>query len=63
MAFKNGEMAIQELGSSKNKSRDAEDMAKQGKRQQFQVWLYRERKVFGMDLVNANSETLVSCPC
>ncbi|KAJ5182359.1 Amino acid/polyamine transporter I [Penicillium cf. viridicatum] len=36
MSFKNGEMAVQELGSSKYKSRDAEDMAKQGKKQQFQ---------------------------
>lgn len=38
MPFKNGEMAVQELGSSNYKNRDAEDMAKQGKKQQFQVW-------------------------
>jgi len=62
MAFKNGEMAIQELGSSKYKSRDAEDMAKHGKKQQFQV-LLNLMKDLGMDLVNANSETLDSCPC
>lgn len=37
MPFKNGEMAVQELGSSNYKNRDAEDMAKQGKKQQFQV--------------------------
>lgn len=62
MPFKNGEMAVQELGSSKYKSRDAEDMAKQGKKQQFQVWPHRRRD-FGVDLVNSNSETLDSCPC
>lgn len=37
MRIKNGEMAVQELGSSGYKNRDDEDMAKQGKKQQFEV--------------------------
>ncbi|PWY92298.1 amino acid transporter [Aspergillus heteromorphus CBS 117.55] len=36
MPFKNGEMAVQELGSSPYKNRDDADMAKHGKKQQFQ---------------------------
>ena len=40
MRMKNGDMAVQELGSSGYKNRDDEDMAKQGKKQQFEVRFY-----------------------
>ncbi|KAJ6021942.1 Amino acid/polyamine transporter I [Penicillium herquei] len=36
MPFKDGEMVVQELDSSRYKNRDDEDMARQGKKQQFQ---------------------------
>ncbi|KAJ5722583.1 Amino acid/polyamine transporter I [Penicillium malachiteum] len=36
MPLKNGEMVVQELDSSRYKNRDDEDMARQGKKQQFQ---------------------------
>ncbi|KAJ5127912.1 Amino acid/polyamine transporter I [Penicillium atrosanguineum] len=36
MRIKNGDMAVQELGSTGYKNRDDEDMAKQGKKQQFE---------------------------
>ena len=40
MPFKNGELAVQELGSHGYKDRDDADMAKYGRKQTFEVsWL------------------------
>jgi choline transport protein len=39
MAFRDGELIVQELGSKSYKHRDDEDLARHGKKQRFQVWM------------------------
>jgi len=61
MAFKDGELLVQELGSKAHKHRDDEDLARHGKKQQFQVW-YHEDSCFESGLNNRRG-TSVSCQC
>jgi hypothetical protein len=60
MPFKHGELEIQELGSRSQKNRDDEDLARHGKKQQFEASVPTKSP---QDPTDESRETLVSCPC
>jgi hypothetical protein len=61
MVFKDGELLVQELGSSKHKHRDDEDLARHGKKQQFQVCYHQHSRSWIQ--LNKRRGILGSCQC